>query len=98
MKTNLNQAIGKLVQRGLPEKIQKALDTIRVIGNNAIHPGKINVNDNPEIAESLFGLVNFICEKMIKEEREIETLFNNLPQGQRNAIGRRDSHEISIND
>ena len=94
---NLNNAIGKLVKKGLPQKIQQALDAVRVIGNNAVHPGEININDNPEVAISLFMLVNFICEKKIKEEQEIETIFKGLPQRQQNSIKRRDRNGVPSN-
>lgn len=46
----IDEDIKLLVQNGLPIKIQQALDTIRVIGNNAVHPGTIDLNDNPEMA------------------------------------------------
>ena len=90
---NLNKAIGSLVQKGLPEKMQQALDTIRVIGNNAIHPGQIDVKDNLEIAHSLFKLLNFISEKMIKDDKEIESIFSSLPKDAKEAIQKRDSKD-----
>jgi len=37
---NLNGAIGNLVKKGLSERIQRSLDIVRVIGNNAVHPGQ----------------------------------------------------------
>ena len=90
---NLNQAISNLVQKGLPQGIQKALDTVRVVGNNAVHPGVININDNPNIANSLFKLVNIICEKMIKEPQDIDNLFDSLSDGQKTAISKRDQQQ-----
>lgn len=47
---NLNNDIGALVRKGLPAQVQQALDAVRVIGNDAVHPGQIDVSDNPEIA------------------------------------------------
>lgn len=88
---NLNKAIKHLVEKGLPEKIQKSLDAVRVIGNNAVHPGEINIKDNPEIANSLFMLVNFISEKMITENRMVDTIYNSLPEDKIEAINKRDN-------
>ena len=39
---NLNTDIGNLVKNGLPDRVQKALDSVRVIGNYAVHPGTIS--------------------------------------------------------
>jgi hypothetical protein len=87
---NLNDDIGLLVQSGLPVKIQQALDVVRVIGNNAVHPGEISVGDNPAIAQALFGLINVIVENRIAEPKRIEALYASLPEGALNSIERRD--------
>lgn len=63
---------------------------MRVIGNNAVHPGQIDVNDSVAEAASLFGLLNFIIEEMITKPKEIERLYGNLPASTREAIQRRD--------
>ena len=60
---NLNKAIGNLVTKGLPKKIQKAFDTVRIIGNNAVHPGTIDLKDNLKIVHRLFKLVNLFVKK-----------------------------------
>lgn len=90
-KSDLNTAIGNLVKKGLPEKIQQSLDAVRVIGNNAVHPGEINIKDNPEIAGSLFMLVNFISEKMITEDKAVDAIYSSLPKSKIEAINKRDS-------
>ncbi len=95
---NLNKAIGNLVERGLPQRIQQALDSVRVIGNSAVHPGKINIQDSPKKATALFMLVNFICEKMITENKRVKAIFDTLPGTSKKAIQKRDStvNEIKI--
>ncbi|QXE17642.1 DUF4145 domain-containing protein [Clostridium sp. 001] len=87
----MNEDIGSLVKKGLDSKVQKALDTVRVIGNNAVHPGTIDLNDNKDIAYSLFGLLNFIVQQMITQPKEIENLFKTLPDNAKLAINKRDS-------
>lgn len=87
---DLNKDIGNLVKSGLSPKIQKALDVVRVIGNGAVHPGQIDLNDNPAITSKLFELVNFIADKMITENKEIDGLYNDLPDSKKEAIEKRD--------
>jgi hypothetical protein len=87
---NLNADIGALVKKGLPSKVQQALDALRVIGNNAVHPGQIDLKDDSETVNALFGLVNFVVEKMITEEKEIDELYGMLPAGAIEAIKKRD--------
>lgn len=87
---NINEDIANLVKKGLPVRIQQALDSVRVIGNNAVHPGEINLNDNPEIAQSLFSLLNMIVEVMIAQPKQIEALYGQLPAKAISAIEKRD--------
>lgn len=89
---NLNEDIGKLVKAGLAPKVQQALDIVRVTGNNAVHPGEIKIEDDPEIALNLFFLVNVIIENMITQPRQIAEKFGTLPDSAREQIERRDGH------
>jgi hypothetical protein len=88
---DLNTDIGKLVGKGLDPIIQQALDVVRVIGNNAVHPGKIDLNDNPETASKLFGLVNIIVTTMITARIQIGEMFDDLSDSAKAAIEKRDS-------
>jgi hypothetical protein len=92
---NLNDCIANLVKKGLPDKIQKALDTVRVIGNNAVHPGQIDLNDNPELAYRLFELINLIAEWGITQPKKVEELYSKLPDSQKEAIKKRDEKNKS---
>jgi hypothetical protein len=50
---NINADIGALVKDGLNPKVQMALDIVRVVGNEAVHPGELDLNDTPEACLSL---------------------------------------------
>ena len=87
---DLNTDIGNLVKKGLPQKVQQSLDTLRVIGNEAVHPGQIEMKDNVETASALFRLVNFIAEKLITEPNEIEEIYSTIPDNKKEQIAKRD--------
>ena len=87
---NINSDIGDLVTKGLPVQVQQALDYCRVVGNNAVHPGEIDLNDTPEIAHNLFSMINFIVEDRISRPKHIQSLYEKLPEGARSAIEKRD--------
>jgi len=90
--SNLNEDIGNLVKKGkLVEKVQKALDSVRVIGNNAVHPGQIDLKDDINTAITLFELVNMIVEIIITEEKKVNAIFNKLPKGAKAQIKKRNS-------
>ncbi len=78
---NINADIAALVANGLHPMLQKALDTVRVVGNDAVHPGQIDLRDDRATAESLFRLVNMIVEKTISEPKHVEALYALLPGG-----------------
>jgi len=88
---NLNSEIGSLVANGLPSRVQKALDSVRVIGNNAVHPGQIELNDNPQIAHALFDLVNLVVEIMIAQPKALDAIYGSLPQTALDQIANRDN-------
>ena len=87
---NINDDISTLVKSGLPVQIQQALDIVRVTGNNAVHPGELRLEDNPEIASALFGLVNLIVDNRIAEPERIKKLYETLPSGAKQSIAKRD--------
>jgi len=88
---NLNDDIGQLVEKGLPIQIQRSLDIVRVVGNNQVHPGMLDVRDDPPMAVLLFELVNIIVEDRIARPKQIEALYARLPEGARKQIEKRDT-------
>lgn len=87
---NINDDIKSLVSKGLPIAVQQSLDYCRVVGNNAVHPGEIDINDSPEVAQHLFSMINFIVEDRISRPKEIHKLYLSLPEAAREAIEKRD--------
>jgi hypothetical protein len=88
---DLNSQIGYLVSKGLPETVQKALDSVRVIGNHAVHPGQIDLSDDKDTAKKLFDLVNAIIELTISRERLVQEMYSIIPIDAKEAIEKRDS-------
>jgi hypothetical protein len=88
--TNINADIAALVKKGLNPLVQKSLDIVRVVGNEAVHPGTIDVTDDPEIAIHLCKLVNIIAETMITQPKHVDALYGILPQDKRDQIEKRD--------
>lgn len=91
---NINSDIKDLVSEGLSPKIQQALDLLRVVGNNAVHPGQINLDDSAEVAEKLFSILNFIADELITKPKELESLYADLiPSDTQEHIKQRDKQE-----
>lgn len=89
---NINTDIRSLAEKNLlPPAVIKVADTIRIHGNNAVHPGEMSDEDFDQIAEKMFGLVNFIVRKGIAEPKELEDLYNILPEGARKTAEDRDA-------
>lgn len=87
---NLNDDIGNLVQRGVSEDIQKAADSVRVIGNDAVHPGTLDLKDDVDTAIILFHLINYIVDNQITSKKKIDKIFKSLPNDKLNGIKNRD--------
>lgn len=88
---DLNTKIGDLVSKGMPVSIQQMLDSVRVIGNNAVHPGQIEISDNIELALSLLNFINLIVDNTITQPKKINEVYNLLPDSYKQSIERRDS-------
>lgn len=87
---NINDDIASLVKKGLPAQIQQACDTLRVVGNESVHPGEMDLNDTPEIAHALFDLVNMIVDVRIAQPKKLQELYGSLPTGKLKGIEDRD--------
>lgn len=91
---NLNTRIWKLQKQGLSEKVIKSLDILRITANEwGSHAGQIDLTwaDNSDVVIKLFKLLNFIVEKTITENNEIDELFDLLPEDKKKGIENRDN-------
>lgn len=79
----------KIANSNFPEKILKACDSVRVYGNEAVHPGQIILDDNPEVVTALFKLINYVVEMQITVPRKAEEVFDSLPESKKNQISKR---------
>lgn len=92
---DINKNIGSLVQKGLPQKVQQALDLVRVIGNKAVHPGVIAFDvDDENTALRLMKLLNIITQNMVSEPKQINDMFNKLPSSAKDSIEKRDKNNV----
>lgn len=90
---SIDADIKTIVASGIDPQVQKAMDIVRVFGNNGAHPGEIQIEEDPELVKKMFELINFIATKMITSQKEIDSLFDGLPDGAKEAINKRDSQE-----
>ena len=88
---DINGDIANLVKKGLDLQIQRALDIVRVIGNEAVHPGQIDLRDDKLMAMQLFDLVNLVVDNMISRPKQIDEMYEKLPEEKRTAIEKRDA-------
>lgn len=87
---NINDDIAALVKKGLSPMIQKSLDIVRVIGNESVHPGTIDIRDDQQTAIQLCQLVNLITEVMITQPKLVNALYASLPEDKKSHIEKRD--------
>ncbi len=92
---NIDDDIASLISKGLNPLVQKALDVVRVIGNEAVHPGIIDLKDDRDTALRLFGLVNAIADQMITHPKSVQEMYNQLPPGKLAAIDARNEKVTS---
>ena len=75
----------------MPPKVVQVADTVRITGNNAVHPGTMREEDFDYVASKMFELLNFIVKKGISEPRELDELYELTPEGPRKDAEAKDA-------
>jgi hypothetical protein len=89
---NINTDIRALAaQNTLPPLVVKVADTVRITGNNAVHPGEMSDEDFDYVASKMFELINFIVKKGISEPKELEALYKLTPENPRKDAEAKDA-------
>lgn len=92
---SINDDIAAMVAKGLNPMIKQALDAVRVIGNEQVHGGTLDLRDDIDTVVSLFHLVNLIATEMITRPKEVQAVYDKLPQDKRDAIEKRDAKALA---
>ncbi|MFC3152980.1 DUF4145 domain-containing protein [Litoribrevibacter euphylliae] len=89
---NINSDIRALATKNiLPPLVVKVADTVRITGNNAVHPGEMSDEDFDYVASKMFELLNFIVKKGISEPKELEALYEMTPENPRKSAEAKDA-------
>lgn len=91
----IDDDIASLIAKGLDPVIGQALDVVRVIGNEAVHPGTLDLRDDAETAQRLFGLVNHICQQLISHPKAVQELYDMIPSEKRKGIENRNKKALT---
>jgi hypothetical protein len=86
----IDDNIASLVKKGLNPLVQQSLDIVRVIGNEAVHPGIMDLKDDRDTATALLSLVNAIAVQMITHPKTVKAMYEKLPAAKKAAIEKRD--------
>jgi hypothetical protein len=83
--------IGSLYKKGkITERTKKILDSVRIVGNESVHPGEINLNEDPKMANALFYLINLIVLDAYSYDKYVDSIYEQLPESKRKGVEDRD--------
>ncbi len=88
---NIDTDIRSLAQKPeFGERLIKAADTLRIAGNNAVHPGEMDERDIDDRCNGLFGLLNLIVQAGITQPKQWDSMYQGLPEKPRQAAEKKD--------
>lgn len=87
-KNSINDNI-RIIGGQVDKRTRDALDIIRFKGNQAVHPGEIRIEE--ESTKPMYKILNIIVQKLISDEKQIDDLYEELPESFKESIDRRDN-------
>ncbi len=79
----LYEKINKFVGEDRGSDLEHSLTIVRVIGNDSVHSGVLDIKDNKPIAVALFNILNYIVEDTITKRRKIDEIYNIIPDSKK---------------
>jgi hypothetical protein len=83
---DINQDIQGLVTKGMDPHLQQAFDAVRVVGNEAVHPGELDLRDDRDTALLLIDLINIVAQELLTNKKSIASIYDRLPTGKLGGI------------
>ena len=80
---NIYRDINKLKDQSIDTNLIRALDIIRISGNESVHPGTLDLNENRDDAIYLFALLNMICDQFFTQPRKMQEMYERMPESKR---------------
>lgn len=72
---SLKKKIEDLVaDHGISKDSERAFSIIRNVANHQVHPGTINLEDDPELAYGLFELTNFVIYEVVTKPKKVDEI------------------------
>ena len=87
-KNSINDNI-RIIGGQVDKRTRDALDIIRFKGNQAVYPGEIRIEE--ESTKPMYKILNIIVQKLISDEKQIDDLYEELPESFKESIDRRDN-------
>ena len=57
---------------------------------SSVHPGQIDITDDPDTAARLFELVNIVCDYLVTQPKRVEEIYGKIPPVLKDAVKDRD--------
>ena len=75
-------------------RLIKAFHLVRIVGNETVHPGTIDIDDNEDIARAMFEILNEIVNETITKKKKLDAIFDYLPNEKTNQIKFNSSEDL----